>query len=397
MKQIIYIVFSFFLVAATCCSRISHSENETHGHGHSHAQEEESGEVELSERQMDIAGIRLGKVELREMTGSLATTGVVAVNALHEGVAVSKLPGVVKRLCVAEGQKVKAGQTVAYVESPEILSLKQDYTVAESEFRMAEREYERQKALASQGAGVRKNLENSKAALALAESSLKTAEARLRQYGVTPGSSGPDSSIAVKAPISGTVVSVETETGGFADMQTPLVRIVDTAAAFCMLQVPEKDVASIKSGQRVEMRLTNDPSATFSGKIAEINPVLDPESRAVPVKVELTEKPSGVELIPGMSVSARVHSGDSRQTETLPEGAVVGSGGKYYIFVLHEVAREGEEEMYHFEKCEVVCGKRDAGFVEIRTMEPIAPDAEIVTAGAFYLNSMTSAHGEHSH
>lgn len=381
----------------SCSGSAHHDHGETEGHeGHSHGEghAEESMDVELSQAQMDAVGITLGGIEQRELGEALSANGVLEVGAQHESAVAPALGGTVSKICVNKGDRVKRGQVVAYVESPELLSLRQEYAVAKKEVEMAAMEYQRQETLASHGAGIRKNLENARADLSLAELKAKNCLARITSYGGSP--EGNNGTMAVKAEISGVVSAVDLQIGSFADSQTPVVKIVDTDAVYCSLGIVEKDINRLSAGLEVEMRLTNDPSVTFTGKILEITPILNPETRTIPVRVSVAGDKSAMKLMPGMAVSALVSLGGEK-TDVLPEEAIVSAGGKSYIFVLEDVHEEEGGKTYHFEKREVVRGTSAAGFTAVTPLEPLEEDAQIVVSGAFYLNSMSSDHGEHNH
>lgn len=398
MKKILYLIL---LLMSASCSPGHNEESAEHHHDH----EGESQEVELTQAQMDAVGIRLGRIEQREMADMLSVSGVLEVSPKDEALAVSPLPGTIREICVVTGQQVRAGQAVAYVGSPEIDILRQQLEEARQETAAAALELERQEALAQQGAGVRKNLEAARNTLSMAQIRQQGIETRMKSYGISAGTS----LLAVKAPISGTIVGIEVSIGGFADMQTPVVRIVNNSRVYCTLQVLEKDLSSVHPGLGVEMRLTNDPSVTFHGKVADITPSIDAATRAIPVRVNISA-PEGATLIPGMAVSASVSS-EGAMSEVLPEEAVVSSGGKSYIFVLEdepqshgESGHKHDEEddhnhggEYHFVKTEVVKGRTSLGYTAVTLLEPLPAETKVVVAGAFYLNSMSTDHGEHNH
>lgn len=389
-KKILFLLLSPFLLFLSCSSETTKTEEHEHEHGG------ESLEAELTQAQMDAVGIRLGFMEKRNMADIISATGVLEVSPQAEAVVSAKLPGTVSRILVTPGQKVSAGQIVAYVDAPQLLSLRQEYLTARQEVEAAQKEYERQKALSAQGAGVKRNLDNAISTLSIAQVNEKSIAAQLRGYGVSPEGDLASAAYPVKADISGTVTEVGATIGAFADMQFPIARIVNNNAIYCSLQILEKDIRSIAPGMDVEMRLTNDPSLTFSGKVSEVNPVLDGASRTIPVRVTIDGDKSEVQLIPGMAVSAQI-SGGGEETDALPEGAIVSSGGKNYIFVLEDVHEEDGDKAYHFEKREVAVGLTSFGYTAVTPLEPLDKDAQIVVAGAFYLNSASSSHGEHSH
>lgn len=383
-------ILSILSLLPSCGGHSSESHDEgAEEHEHSHG---ESSEAELSETQMQTVGITIGLPESRSLSETLSVTGSLAVDPQYQAVASPALPGTVSRILVTEGQRVGAGAVVAYVEVTEGPAMREELQTAQAELEAARTELARQEALASQGAGVRKNLDAARSAVSLASIRVEGAQARMRQFGI---SAAGGSSLAVKADIPGTVTSVMARTGSFADRQTPVLTIVDNSKVYCILNVFEKDLPSVRKGASVDMRLTNNPEKTFTGKVIDINPVLDPDTKTAPVRVSIegTDRDS---LIPGMGVSASISTG-GRQAMALPEDAVVTTGGKSYIFVLEGVEMEHGQKMYHFEKREVVTGSSSMGFVEITPIQPLGPDSRVVTSGAFYISSMTSDHGEHNH
>lgn len=395
MNRLPYIL-SFLLVffSIVSCSTSGHDEKDGHGHDHDHGHGGEMSEVELTQAQINAVGIQLGTMEKRNMANSIPASGTLMVAPQNEAVVTSRLSGSISSICVIEGQKVSAGQVVAYVDAPEIISLRQEYATAKQELESASTEYKRQQALSAQGAGVRKNLDNARSLFNLAEIKLQSCKDRLESYGVSPD--GHSFSVPVKAPIPGIVVSVAGTIGSFADIQLPIATIVNNDAIYCQLRLLEKDMGTVKPGMEVTMQLTNDPSQTFSGRIQEITPSIDAALRSVPVRVSIDGDKTGLTLTPGMAVTAQI-AGEGQESDVLPEEAVVSASGKSYIFVLEDIHTENGSKNYHFEKIEVIKGVTSMGYVAVTPLEPLPQDAQIVTKGAFYLNSMSSDHGEHNH
>lgn len=398
MKTICNAILSLLLILGTPflftgCGSHSGEEGEEHENGHEHEHEGETFEVEVSEEQMNAVGITLGHPESRSISETLPVNGVLAIDPKNEAVAAPPVGGTVSRICVSPGDRVSKGTVVAYVDVYELATLRSELLTAKAEERAAKIEADRQEALAAQGAGVRKNLDNARSNLNIAQTRVQGIASRIRQYGASP--EGSDNSIPVKADISGVVTEVMASNGAFADMQSPILKIADISNLYCNLQVLEKDLNQIKQGQTVEMRLTNDPEVTFTGKVIDVNPVLDPETKTTPVKVSVVMDQKAM-IVPGMAVSANI-SLSGKQGMALPEGAIVKAGDKSYIFVLEDVHNEDGKKMYHFEKREVICGPTTLGYTEITPLEDLEADAQIVVTNAFFLNSMSSDHGEHNH
>lgn len=359
--------------------------------------EAESDNVEITQRQIETVGITLGHIERKQLSDVIHATGELAVNPQDEAVASPLLPGIVTRICVRQGDYVRKGAPVAYIENTEIVSLQQDYLTAVDEKSLIEQEYNRQKALAEQGAGVRKNYEQSQTSLKVATTRCEGLARRLTQLGISPQQveAGNISTVtAVRADISGVVSDVMVKTGSFADMQTPVVSIIDNSAVYCNLRIFEKDLPFISIGQSAEISLTNRPGSLFMGKIADVTRAIDPATKSLPVRVSISDP--AAEMLPGMAVTAIINTSDE-EVDALPDDAVVTSGGKSYIFVLEDRHEENGETACHFKRTEVITGAHEHGYTQIKPLSPIEANAIVVTSNAFYLNSMSSDHGEHSH
>lgn len=397
MKPTAICIFLYFLLLPSFIACNKEASTKEHEKEENHAHEDSDGthdEIEVSQAQMDAAEIKLGSLERRSISESIFTTGRIEAGVQDVSVVAPGLPGRVTEILVSEGQLVKAGQIVAYLEAPEIITMRQDYREAYQKVEAARVEVERQKALAVHGAGIKKNLDGAQAELSMAQLVLDGCRKKLVNYGISVDAEG--TAYPVKSAITGTVTEVVATIGSFSDPQIPIAKIVNTDGIFCQLDVIEKDLGLIRQGQSVEMRLTNDPDKRFEGTVVNINPNLNPTTRTVPVKVMLNGSFAGLHLVPGMAVSASVATSGEPVT-ALPETAVVSALGRHYIFVLEDIHEEEGQKMYHFEKREVTCGVTVLGYTQVTPVDPLESDAQIVVDGAFYLNSMASDHGEHSH
>ncbi len=391
--KLIYLAIAAATFATFPCACSSSSKADTE-----QAEEEEEGEtneVDITETQLNVVGIKLGQIERKSLSNVVRATGQLAVNPQDEAVVSPLYSGIISRICVVEGQHVKAGQTIAYIENTDIVAAQQNYLTAAQEKDLAQQEYNRQKSLADQGAGVRKNLEQAEAALKVAQTKQNGLAQQLRQLGINPVSVGQGSisnTIAVSSPITGVVSKVYAKTGSYADMQTPIASVVNNDAVYCELQIFEKYLSQVGQGQRVEVKLTNAPEQLIPGEIIDINHAIDPETKTLTVRVKLLNH--DVEMIPGMAVTALINS-EAEEVDALPDDAVVSAGGKSYIFVLDGVAQgDDDAKTYHFVKTEVVEGAKALGYTQITPINPLPQDATVVIANAFYLNSMASDHGD---
>lgn len=394
MKKILYIfLLSAMGIYGGGCSHsaASHAEEaEAHEHG-------ESNEVELSEAQMKAVDIQIGEISLVSLGATLKTNGELVVDPQDEALVAPLASGLVKRIVVREGEHVEAGRTVAYVENLEVVGLQQEYLAAKEEEALAKMELERQNALAKEGAGIRKNQQQAATNVQIASTKIAMLSRQLALYGISISAISNGrlaTEMPVVSPISGTVAQILCPTGGFADVQTPLMKIVNNAAVYCRLNVFEKDIAQIAPSQKVELRLTNRPQVVLEGEIISLTQAIS-DNKSLTARVKILNS-TDADLVPGMPVVG-ILSSESSETEALPDDAIVTAEGRCYVFAVESVEEEGGETMTHFRKVEVVTGLKERGYTQVKFLNPIESGTKFVTKNAFYLGSMTSEHGEHEH
>lgn len=396
MKLVYSIICSLLVVVVMSCSSDNGKGYEAHEH-----EETESGHdevIELSEEQMKTVGIRIGSLEQKNLRNVVKVNGVLKVVPQDKAEVSSLVGGIVRRIMVTEGSWVSEGQVVAWIENTDIVELQKNYLTAVRQCQAARTDYERQKGLSAYGAGVKKALQQSYSAYQIARVEMNGLASQLRQLSVSPArvSKGKiTTQIPVYAPISGVVNSIMASTGSFADMQKPLMQISNTSGIYSEMKVFEKDLYSIKNGQKVELRLTNHPAVRLQGVVSGINQAFDPQTRAVSVHVRL-EGHEGTLLIPGMYVSGLIDTGRLK-TPAIPDEAVVSVENIPYIFLLEKSGKEDGKRMYYFKRIKVITGVSELGYTQVTPADPLPEKARVVTANAFYLASMIGEHAAHAH
>lgn len=391
MKQTFYILcavlWALFVGSCSHSSPSQVAEAEEHEHG-------KSEEVELSEAQLKAVDIQVGELSLVNLGATLKANGELAVNPQDEALVAPLASGLVKRIMVKEGDHVAKGQTVAYVENLEVVNLQQDYLVAQEEAALANQELERQQALAKEGAGIRKNLQQATTNAQIAATKVAMLSRQLALYGIHPAKidkSRLATEVPIVSPIAGVVANIQCSTGGFADLQVPLMKIVNNAAIYCKLNVFEKNVSDIAQGQKVEIRLTNRPQVNLEGEVVALSQAMEEGTKAMTARVKILNG-KDKDLVPGMPVVGIITS-ERSEVEALPDDAIVMDEGRHYVFAV-----EGEEDgATHFKRMEIIPGLKERGYTQVKFLSSVEKGTKFVIKNAFYLGSMTSEHGDHDH
>lgn len=388
----------FILVAALTVitfvgfSFLSQSKAET---SESENQEEEIDfqNIPLSEKQVKAVDLKMGEAQEREMDAMLHVNGSLVLRAQDMGNVSSLMGGIVKNVYVKEGQMVSRGQVVATIENTDVVTLQREYYTAYKESEMARLELDRQKTLASAGAGIKKTLQMSEKNYKVALANLLGTGRQLQQMGISTKEVAKGKFTTVfplRAPISGTVSDMQASLGSYADMQTPLMKIRNNHAVECDLNVFEKDIAKVKVGDQVLVSLTNQPGVNVSGRVYSMNQYLNKGTKSVAVHVKLDAK-RGAKLFEGMYVSGQIATG-RQLCMTLPDKAIVSADGKQYVFALNQQHSKGGT--YSFSRHEVTTGVSNNGYTEVALCKHLKKGQKIVTDNAFYLASLTGDHGE---
>lgn len=388
----------FILVAALTVitfvgfSFLSQSKAET---SESENQEEEIDfqNIPLSEKQVKAVDLKMGEAQEREMDAMLHVNGSLVLRAQDMGNVTSLMGGIVKNVYVKEGQMVSRGQVVATIENTDVVTLQREYYTAYKESEMARLELDRQKTLASAGAGIKKTLQMSEKNYKVAKANLLGTGRQLQQMGISTKEVAKGKFTTVfplRAPISGTVSDMQASLGSYADMQTPLMKIRNNHAVECDLNVFEKDIAKVKVGDQVLVSLTNQPGVNVSGRVYGMNQYLNKGTKSVAVHVKLDAK-RDAKLFEGMYVSGQIATG-RQLCMTLPDKAIVSADGKQYVFALNQQHSKGGT--YSFSRHEVTTGVSNNGYTEVALCKHLKKGQKIVTDNAFYLASLTGDHGE---
>lgn len=383
--------FLLITVAAllTACGGSSNSSSGSENSESSEPSDSPNGAITLTARQIQTVGITLGPVEKRNLGSAVRANGELRLNPQDRASVTPLVGGVTRQILVTEGQAVRRGQVVAYIENTDIVSLQKDYATAQKELAYAEKELERQRQLKAERAGVEKNLQAAKANRDVCQSRLSGLRDQLAQLGVRPGGQ-LQRLLAVTAPISGTVTAVLAATGSYADAQSPMMTIANNGAVYAELRVFEKDLSRISVGQHVDIALTYQQDTHISGTIAAVGRTIDPSTRAAAVRVSLdASQKAGRRLGEGMTITGMI-SVDREQVDALPDDAIVKDGDRKYVFALDRKDAAG----YHFRRVEVVTGQSELGHTAVSFPHPEPATTQFVRKGAFYIVSASTDHGE---
>lgn len=259
------------------------------------------------------------------------------------------------RLGFDDGGFVNRGQVVAVLAQGEENA---QLSEAQARAREATQQLARVQALRDRGFATKSNLDAQAALAAQARAQAAGARATIGDRVVT-------------APFSGWVSLRNISPGAVVNAGTEIATISDLSAIKLDFAVPETMLSAIRPGQTIEARAAAYPDQPFRGQIANIDPVIDPNSRAVTVRARLPNPDQ--KLKPGMLLTVAIETAP-RLSLSVPELAVVGEGDNRFVYaVVNGTAK----------RTQVRTGVRSNGRVEI--LQGLRPGQQVVTEGVVKL------------
>lgn len=400
--------FNYFLLFAAVLITSCSTETKDAPVEEEHHNEEEESIVELTGAQIQSAGIKLGKIQEKQISGTIRVNGLLDVPPQQLVTISAPLGGFLKSTSLLQGSRVKKGQVIATIENLEFIQIQQDYLEAKGNFEFAKADYERQQVLAKQNVNSEKTLQQAKSNFTSWQAKYAGLREKLNVLNLNASSiegGNVRSTINLYSPIAGYVTEVNVNIGKFVSPTDVLFEIVDTEHLHAELIVFEKDVPKLKIGQKVRFTLANESKerlATVYLIGREIS-----EDRTIRIHCHIDEEDK--ELLPGMYLNAVVEAGGAL-VPALPTEAIVEYQGKKYVFVETEGTHTEDDiaseehaptgEGQHFEIVEVQTGNSEFGFTEITSSGPLNKDSEIVVEGAYALLSTmknSEEEGGHAH
>jgi len=265
-------------------------------------------------KESEAVPVEVVKVSRRPVAASY--TGTAALEPRGESQVVAKTSGVALAVLVEEGQSVQAGQALVRLDADRLrLAVAQ----AEAQMRKLEGNYRRSQQLVVQQMVSANDVEQIKYDLDNARAQHRMATLELSYTTVT-------------APISGVIASRSIKTGNFVQINTPIFRIVDDSRLEATLNVPEREIATLKAGQPVTMTADALPGRNFTGIVDRIAPVVDSGSGTFRV---ISTFAGGDILQPGMFGRIRIDYDQRADALVVPRNALLDDGDPA-VFVVRD-------------------------------------------------------------
>ena len=309
------------------------------------------GTVTISPGKLQLIGMRSEAGEMRTFVQPVRAPGTIQLDERRVSVVALRSEAFIERVeNVTVGDEVIAGQPLLRVYSPAVASAAAEYLTAR---------------------GLRDD-----------EAGLRGPRQRLMNFGV------PDEYMAELersrevplvftwlAPRDGIVIERNVVDGMRAMPGDTLFRVADHTVVWALIDVAERDLALVREGQPVRVRVRSYPDRIFTGRIALVYPHLNAATRTVRVRIELPNR--DLTLRPDMYAEAEIDVSGGRPLFSVPGNAVIDGGGRQFVLVDHGEGR--------FEPRAVRVGRRGADYVEIR--DGLQAAERVVTSANFLIDA----------
>lgn len=352
--------------------------------------------IRINDLQRKKLDIKFGTAGSGKLLTTIELPGEIMMDADHLAHIMPLLPGVVREVRKKLGKTVRQGDVMAVIDSRELADAKAVYLASSERVALAQATFTREEQLWEKGISAKQEYLDAKKSLSEAKIEHRSAKQKLRFLGFSDApiedlQKHPDRSLTryvITAPIDGTVVQKHITLGEKVSDDTEIFTIADLSHVWVDLSVPQKDLVSIKKGQRTLISLGfGTPDA--EGKISYVSPMADRKTRTALARVVLPN-PDG-RWRPGLFVKARISVGEMRLPLVVPKEALQRLENENVVFV---EAKGGYEPRH------VSVGRADGSNVEI--LSGLFAGERYVAKGGFELKAVMmtrdlGAHAGHGH
>jgi len=302
------------------------NEEKKDGHG-------EEGQLKLSAAEIETAGIEIETLKSQSLIDQVVLTATIRANQDRIAHVAPRVAARIVKVNAKLGDKVRAGQSLALLDSIELGEAHSAYQQARSQFSLAQSDFDRAQKLKADDIIPEKDYLRARSEFEKAKASLRAAGDKLRLLDSAHQTSetGPVSVFPVKAPFAGTVIEKDAVLGELAQPDKSIFTVADLSVLWIEANLFEKDLSRVQIGAAASVTVSAYPGEAFKGKLTYISSTVDKETRAVQARVEVPN-PNG-RLKPEMFATASIDTAASLMALTVPQEAVLLVNGQTMAFV----------------------------------------------------------------
>lgn len=269
------------------------------------------------------------KVSCCDVSSYLEATGSIQPDILGSAKIMTPLSGVVENIYVKVGDRVKKGDSLVAIRSPEVSDAYSNYMANLSQLRQAERVYGLNKQLFEVGAVTKNDLLMSEANYEQVKALSQALKRKLEIYGVN-SESGFSDRVTIKSPMDGAVVEIQGHVGDRMDTTNPILTVADPARVMVVANIYDTDIAHIQKGKEVQFYTDIFEKMQFRGVVTYISDASDLDTKTVKTYIRIL---SGQNLFK-QNMFLRIKILDTnRKLPVVPKTALLYKDGKFDVYV----------------------------------------------------------------
>jgi len=352
-------------------------------HTQTHEEDEEAApeRVQLSAAELEEFDIVVETAAPGTLSVSVAFPGEVKVNQDRFAHIVPRVTGFVHTANKSVGDRVRAGETLAVLDSRELADIKANYLANLEREQLAEATHEREEHLFEKKISSEQEYLEARQALAEARIALRSSRQKLLALGFTESyiktlPKQPEHALVhyeLKAPITGVVTEKHIGQGESLAADAEVFSIADLRTVWVDLNVFQKDLDLVREGQEVLIVTTGGQLRT-RGIIAFIRPIVGEETRTAIARIVL-KNPEG-RWRPGLFVSGTITIDAIEVPLLVPKSALITMDERTVVFV---------QASGGFSEASITVGRENETHVEIT--QGLAPGSRYVARGGFALKA----------
>jgi cobalt-zinc-cadmium efflux system membrane fusion protein len=346
-----------------------------------HEGHQESGRVRMNAEMQKQNGVVIATANKLRLGGVISATGKVEANSDRIAHVSPRISGKIVSVKASLGDHVSAGQALAALDSVELGEAFNRYSQSKTRLALAQSNMERIKNLVEKKIAARKEILQAETEFKTVQAELHSDEERLSLYGVAAsdlkGEQYKRPLLPVRSPISGIITEKHAIVGELSDPSKSLYTVADLSSVWVMVDINEKDLAKVHTGQFATVTVGAFPDQKFRGRINHIADAVEQTTRTVKARIEVANP--GRKLKPEMFATAELSlPADVAAVLVVPEDALQDVDGKKVLFVVTENGGE-------FEPRNVEPGRSAGGMVEITSA--LKEGERYAVKGSFILKS----------
>ncbi len=343
----------------------------------------EEGVLELGDEQVAAAGIRLATAQAWSLENRVKLPGEIRFDEDRTAHVVPRISGVVERVAVSLGERVKKGQLLAVIASSQVSEQRSELAAAERREELARTTLQRERQLWKEGISAEQDFLQARQALQEAEIALGNARQKLEALGGA-GRQARGNRYELRAPFDGTVVEKHLVPGEVVSEASNAFTLSDLTQVWATFSLSAGDLKDARVGRAVKV-ISPELGSEVLGQVSYIGNLLGEQTRTATARAVL-KNPEGA-WRPGLFVTVELATESRQAAVTVPQQAVQSVEDKPTVFVRVD---EG------FVPQPVTLGASSDGVVEVT--QGLAAGIAVAAEGSFILKSeLGKGSADHAH